>query len=469
MRVAILHFHLHTGGVTTVIRHQVEALAPRHRVVLLTGERPAQPWPVPVEVIPGVAYDDRPGAGAPAAATVKAILDAVARRLSGACDLLHVHNPTLAKNRRLLEVLRGLQAAGLPLFLQVHDLAEDGRPGAYCAAEPYPADCHYAVLNQRDFEALQSAGLGPEGLHLLPNAVTPLPAAPDTPPSEAVLYPVRAIRRKNIGEALLASLFWPPASFLDVTLPPQSPADVVAYRGWKAFARRRRLRAVFESGRSRPLDQALAASRTVLTTSIAEGFGFVFLEPWTAGRLLWGRSLPYLCGSLTAAGMRLDHLYRGVRVPLAWVGRDDLRRALAAAWEKSLSCYGRPAPPGAAEAFLAPLDHWDHVDFGLLDEVRQQRVIDLLLEHPRKREVLQELNPVFIRAGREPDAAARVAANRRIVTRRFTLEAYADRLEEVYTQVRDRPVAQCLDKERLLETFLNLEDFSLLKWGAPGP
>jgi hypothetical protein len=34
------------------------------------------------------------------------------------------------------------------------------------------------------------------------------------------LYPVRAIRRKNIGEALLASLFIPKGRTVAVTLPP---------------------------------------------------------------------------------------------------------------------------------------------------------------------------------------------------------------------------------------------------------
>jgi hypothetical protein len=104
------------------------------------------------------------------------------------------------------------------LLLQNHDLAEDFRPEVYTENEEYPANCHYAVINNRDRSFLHRAGLKPEGLHLLPNEVRSI--SPD--PNQArtrYLYPVRAIQRKNIGEALLLSLFIPEGRTVAVTLP----------------------------------------------------------------------------------------------------------------------------------------------------------------------------------------------------------------------------------------------------------
>ena len=76
-----------------------------------------------------------------------------------------------------------------------------------------------------------------EGLHLLPNRVQALTQDEGLPKrrSRQVLYPIRAIRRKNIGEAILVSLFFRQGDRLAVTLPPNSPADQEGYATWKAF------------------------------------------------------------------------------------------------------------------------------------------------------------------------------------------------------------------------------------------
>jgi hypothetical protein len=468
MRVAILHYHLRTGGVTTVIRHQTEALRHRHRVVVLTGERPPSPWTVPTAVVPGIGYDGQPGDPTPPREAAEAILRALDRHLGGACDLLHVHNPTLAKNQGFLRILQRLQASGQRLFLQIHDLAEDGRPGAYFAKDPYPADCHFGVINRRDYGYLIEAGLRPPGLHLLPNAVEPLCLA-GALPRRGMLYPVRAIRRKNIGEAILASLFWPEGLSLDVSLPPHSPVDVAPYRQWKDTVGRLRLPVNFETGRDRPFDQVVADARAVITTSVAEGFGFAFLEPWTAERMLWGRSLPYICDDLTAAGMHLDHLYDAVRTPVEWVGRERLREQLGAAWERSVSAFQRKPAPGEKEAFLAPLAGWPHVDFGLLNEALQQAIIERVRHRARDRQQLARLNPRLAQAVDLPYSDRTIAINRRVVETRYGLAAYAQLLEAVYGRVLEVPIVQRIDKQRLLEACLRLDRFSLLKWGRPTP
>jgi len=61
MKIAFVHYHLKTGGVTTVIRQQIEAIQPTCDVLTITGEAPVTTYASPVACIPGLGYD-RPGA-----------------------------------------------------------------------------------------------------------------------------------------------------------------------------------------------------------------------------------------------------------------------------------------------------------------------------------------------------------------------------------------------------------------------
>ena len=239
MKIALLHYHLKPGGVTTVIRHQVEALKRDCKVLLLSSAPPASAWPVPCKTIPGIGYQDDLTQSMDPEKVAAEIQLAIQEEWKEGCDLLHVHNPTLAKNFIFLDVLKALQKKGITLFLQIHDFAEDGRPQAYFE-EDYPADCHYGVINSRDYRILLNAGLQSNGLHLLSNPIKPM-GVPEKPISDSddILYPVRAIRRKNIGEALLLSLYFRKNQALSITLPPNSPADTIAYDGWKLFFERK--------------------------------------------------------------------------------------------------------------------------------------------------------------------------------------------------------------------------------------
>ena len=56
MKIAFLHYHLKTGGVTTVIRQQAEALANDDEVLVISGAEPQSDFPADVVVIPELAY-----------------------------------------------------------------------------------------------------------------------------------------------------------------------------------------------------------------------------------------------------------------------------------------------------------------------------------------------------------------------------------------------------------------------------
>jgi hypothetical protein len=320
------------------------------------------------------------------------------------------------------------------------------------------------VINSRDHGLLGDAGWRPEGCHLLPNTVSPLPPADTAPPAQGqVLYPVRAIRRKNIGEALLLALFLPPDHTLGVTLPPTSPADRDSYQMWCRFSDALLPMVSFAVGVGGDFTALVHGAPFLLTTSITEGFGFSFLEPWTAGRPIWGRRLGDICADFESRGIDLSHLYPRLRVPLAWIDGDDFAARWLRAYALAHEQFGQPLAEGAAEQALAGIVREGAVDFGLLPEAHQAALIRRLAETPADRAALARRQPALSRLGDLADGARRIDRNRRAVLAHYGAEAYRRRLAAIYRAV-GRPVRHQIHKGRLCRAFLRPADFSLLKW-----
>jgi hypothetical protein len=211
VNVAIVHYHARPGGVTRVVERAVESLGDKARCLFFTGEaaRGETPLQKKIREVPNLGYS-----------TEKKFQSLeLLRRARGAFggepDVWHIHNHSLGKNPALTQEVSTLAMAGQKMLLQIHDFAEDGRPDNYTNLKqlrekrlyPVAPHIHYAALNQRDFAFLKAAGIPEENLHLLPNAVSPLPRPESRIPNleSLYVYPCRAIRRKNIGELLLWS------------------------------------------------------------------------------------------------------------------------------------------------------------------------------------------------------------------------------------------------------------------------
>jgi len=471
MRVVLIHFHLNTGGVTTVVRQQADVLKKMgHDLLLLTGIRPKERWPAPVKTVPGLAYDEvSSGISIDAGETSEAILRAIDGAWPGKSpDLIHIHNPTLAKNRHLQAVLKTLQRAGLTLLCQVHDFAEDGRPEVFFE-EPYVADCHYAVVNGRDREILLRSGLLEQGVHHLPNAVPPLKVCEDDTVSDSghVLYPVRAIRRKNIGEAILLKLCAFQAHPLAITLPPTSAPDLPGYEMWRRYVADHKLAVSFEAGLHSDFQRMVAGSRYLISTSINEGFGFSFLEAWTAGKALWGRMLPDICDDFTRTGIELGHLYTHLWVPLTWFDADECKKKWQTARALAARRYGMAIADDRTDTEWREITCSDRIDFGLLSERFQRKVIDrVLTAGERASRHLHEINPGLARFGSRPEVRELIEKNRSAVLAHYSLSNYSKRLIDIYQKVLTAPVRQQIDKVALFSAFMAPSRFSLLKWSA---
>ncbi|MBN2476237.1 MAG: hypothetical protein JXB62_16615 [Pirellulales bacterium] len=508
MNVAIVHYHLNRGGVTRVIENQLAALdavldpGRRLRVALIFGgrrkgwnedlPRRLQSIELSLHPVPSLDYETQGRAGN-LCEDLCGLLDGLG--FAAAETVLHVHNHALGKNVVLPSSLLRLAESGFALLLQIHDFPEDFRPNNYrrllesglaiqtgptAALYPQARQVHYAVLNGRDQSILAAAGVDSRQLHLLPN---PVPDMAGLPPRDLarqrlaeqfgvgtgqpfVLYPVRGIRRKNLGEALLCTALAPEDAALGLTLPPLNPAALPVYRQWKRTAVELDLPFCFEVGAPERLTFAenLAAADLILTTSLAEGFGMVFLESWLADRPLAGRDLPEITRDFTELGVRLDRLQPRLRVPLAWVGSDAFREMLLAAYRKTLDTYRRQAPADIRQQCEARTDEGT-VDFGDLDETLQQQVLRLVCGHSDRRRELRRHNPEAIEALSlgSKDVAALVRENVQAVQAHYGLAPSGRRLWQLYRRaagsVRDDRCEPLPRPTRIIEAFLELRRF----------
>jgi hypothetical protein len=483
MRIAIVHYHLQTGGVTRIIQHAQRVLGERGvRLAVLSGEPPQGGWEGPVRVVQTLAYDERRPACEPGILAMD-LQRAAWEALGGAPDIWHVHNHCLGKNTALPGALLRLAEEGQRLLLQIHDFPEDGRPenyrrlldrvGAHDVERlshilyPGAGQAHYAVLNARDEEALAAGGCPSAQLHRLPNPVwlepqPELPAARRHEDTRLWLYPTRAIRRKNLGEFLLWAARGEDGDRYATTRGPENPAERPQYEGWVDFAQSLKLPVEFAMGErwQGSFGALLRSAHALVTTSVAEGFGLAFLEPWLAERAVVGRDLPEITHEFQAEGVDLGGLYSRLEVPVDWVGWEVLERKAREGLERMLGAYGRTP---REEHITRCLNAWvrdRQVDFGRLDEPLQQQVIRRVTGSAGAG---SELRPA--RLVPDQDRAGRIERNRTVVLDDYSLPRYGERLLEIYGQVLESAEGplEALSGQTLLNRFLAPERLFLLR------
>lgn len=469
LAIAIVHYHLRPGGVTRVIERAVESLGEMVDVLVLTGESPAPndaltPFTEPFKALE---YCDDP-----LAETEKLADDLrfTARCLLGRDpDLWHIHNPALGKNSFTPQLVWHLAHAGCRLLLQPHDFAEEGRPENYQLLREhldpeldqmlYPTGNHiwYAPINFRDQAFLESIGL--QHVHMLPNAVSRnvVQGQPQSRTHKTIVYPARAIRRKNMGEFLLWSLLAPKGYRFISTLAPQNPKAQPIYEAWVAFAKELQLPVEFDAGRTTDFTELVQEATAVITTSVAEGFGLAFLEPWLEGKMLIGRNIPEITADFVAEGIDLSPLYCTLPIPLEWIGETHFLHSLESAMTRSYAAYSKEWKATYFEQAKEVLMVDGTVDFGILNEPLQQKVIRHLAEHPADRDQLPEFNVAIC-----PEL---IQHNRQVVKKHYGLEAYGQRLLGIYQRLAaSQPGAvSAADAAALLEQFLNPERVNLLR------
>lgn len=411
--ILLIHYHLRPGGVRRVIEAQAQVLEQAGvSFLVLTGEAPADEFAYRFEVVSNLGY----GLEAPDL-----------RRFLGRQAVWHFHNPSLGKNPGWSSVIDQLIRQGERVLLQIHDLAEDGRPENYQALSqdlsilyPTAPNVHYAFINSRDYLRFLAGGLPGHYAKLIGNPVSLPPHATqlsdtDDGPSVAsgpclVFFPIRGIRRKNLGEALFwASLAkhllgWqlsagesrelspPRGGLFAVGLAAGAGDGEKVHSYWQMVARKLQLPILFNVvDRLAPpilnkhqansctdsvtydFSAWLNATTNVMTTSIAEGFGLGFLEPSLLNLPLMGRDLPDITRDFSSPERPLGALYTRLLVPIEGLLGNQVA-GFEPRLEKALASYYRAYGVsmndiGAAiDAFYFKIASVRYVDFGRLPE-----------------------------------------------------------------------------------------------------
>lgn len=482
MRVAIVHYHLDPGGVTRVIGTASAALTDAgipH--VVLTAGSDSTPPDIPHRVVPGLGYLDDPG-DLTAEMLTAAMRAAASEALGGPPDVWHFHNHSLGKNRLLPHVISRLAGENEALLLQLHDLAEQGRPGSYQLIAglrglyPFSSRIAYAFLNSRDLALFKAAGLPPDNATLLPNPIPLEAAAISAPPGgePLLLAPVRGIRRKNIGELLLLSALAPAGTRVAISRAPRNPKAVPIHENWRKFAAKHHLPVGFDvvgrfspaAGAGTDFESWIRHATHFVTTSVSEGFGMAFLEAVALGKPLIGRNLPHLAADHAAHGIRAGRLYDAILVPIEWVDAAILRDHLALDIERDLRIYQLTPSRDPVGDTLAILERDGLIDFGNLPEPLQQGVIERLAD-PMERAV-----PVIRSCGTTTPAVdwlADVLARRDPTASRdqlapYSPEAYQKSVRAIYARLIAAPatVVRHVPPEEILTPHLKAENFHFL-------
>ena len=475
MRLAIVHYHLGKGGVTRVIANALAALGDSvEKVVVLSSTEAEEDLKARVEVVPELAYC-REASRERACALHAALGKAARRALGGPPDIWHIHNHSLGKNVNFPAAMHRLLSDGARFLLQIHDFAEDGRPGNYAAQwKPYAEGVFqeydrqlypkapqvaYAVLNGWNERILEQAGLDKDTLFWLPNAVTA--SLPDADPAPVTgkplfLYPTRAIRRKNVGELLLLARTFPDFRFA-TTLSPKNPEWAPVYEGWKDLVRELSL----------PVDLALGeragmtfpglvqAAKAMVTTSVGEGFGLAFLEPWLFGKPLCGRDLPAVTDDFRHNGIALPDLYREWPVDCRSFAADSFHQRYRRKLGEVYRMYGRSLRDADVDAAWEAMTRGGRIDFGKLDETAQA-------EHLRSGEKTDPQNAPLDPARLDHSV---IRDNAEAIRSTYGLPSYGKQLMAVYNRllgtVPEEPGA--LESSRILDAFLDPGGFRFLR------
>jgi glycosyltransferase involved in cell wall biosynthesis len=429
MEVIIVHYHLNPGGVSSIIEAQIQGIKAASadtdlKILSSNGNELTALNDARTAWNEALNYMNPGQAGHIYVDVVSAIISFIRQHISDH-SILHFHNPNLGKNPALTMAVYKLAAEGLVVINHCHDFPED-RPANLAWLERvvpglsalplqqvmYPDFpwYHFIVLNSCDRDRILHQGVPDSRIHLLPNPVLI---------SEHILtadkqslkrkicrilgfngekkictYPVRAIERKNPGEFILfAALFADVAEFA-ITQPPRNPMELKQYNRWKAFCRENGIMLKFEAGVAVNHEELIIISDFCITTSIREGFGMVFLEPWMAGTPVVGRELTCIIGDLKKKGIEFPRLYSTILVETT-SGRHDFKDLSQNDQEKLIQAVTNDP----------------------------ELKLNLFRNNPFLSKLLDDISPEIIRR------------NQQVIKEKFSIEEYGKKLLAIYKEV----------------------------------
>jgi len=257
-------------------------------------------------------------------------------------DFIIIENPTVGIFPLATKVFKEFaeRNESKNIIYRMHDFVDD-RPHLFDEFSkvfenldviyPRTSNVTFLVLNSYDKSRLVKKGI--KDAIVMPNSIITEELVPDMnkaaelrqalekdkivkPKEKIILYPVRVLKRKNIEEAMLITKIL--SSEKDYRLIVTLPLEEDYEKELRELAREYKIKCSigevgkyigFEKSSKFTISELYAISDLVVSTSVREGFGFVFLEPWISGTPLIGRKIPEITQDFEANGINLKHMY----------------------------------------------------------------------------------------------------------------------------------------------------------------
>lgn len=272
-------------------------------------------------------------------------------------------------------------------------------------------------------------------------------------------YPARVTSRKNIIEAILVSNIVCKANLVVGKSGP-SCSDRKLFAKIKKLCVKYKAPVVFDCSTAfvRKASEndfpamAYKIADACISTSIAEGFGYAFYEPWVNDKHVIGRRPMDFS---PVSGMKFPGLYTRLPIPASWIAIDDcirkffnrMRQYYHITKLRQFSSY-----PKFKQAFETEFIKKNTLDFACLDEQTQLTVAGKLMESPImvaewEKRCGKELNRIreSIKNGLQPDRVL-IHSNRESI-KRLSGDEFADEFERCYFTKPPKKVPQNRYKE----------------------
>ncbi|MDX9801899.1 MAG: hypothetical protein RBT69_11260 [Spirochaetia bacterium] len=329
-----------------------------------------------------------------------------------------IHNYHLGKNPLFTSLLTEhlSENSSQKAILHIHDFPECGRLSNYRyltgdvkTLYPLKSNIRYAVINARDKRYLINAGIPETHVNLL---YDPVPDITNNKAREGIslqdaelqdkakkmlsvtygkyfpgfnpdkpfaLYPVRTIRRKNILEAALLGHITGEGFNLVVTLPGISEQE----KNYSGI-----VKTCFENGwapgiwgcgtaiygKAAQFNDVIASSDFIISSSLLEGFGYLFIDSLRWGKPLAARYLDITEGFNDIFDNTASFFYHSINVPLNISEREIIMKK----WKGIIKTYSSVINSSMAERIdseITSVFNGEYADFSYLPVIKQAEIL----------------------------------------------------------------------------------------------
>jgi glycosyltransferase involved in cell wall biosynthesis len=340
IKLAVFHYHYLPGGISTVVKLSLKSLLQNYpgieKISLISGRNSNvsnlaadiqsffPDTDIDYETVPEIDYlHESDTFDNDSIQKIKNTL----KKYRG--YIYWIHNHHLGKNPWFTKVITDFASSekNEKFLFHIHDFPECSRYENYIylnkiADRPYPSgsNIRYAVLNSRDYSFMKKAGIDESSLFLLPNPVLQqgiIKGKPSetekkklkdellkkgkglfsfNPDKPTAVYPVRTIRRKNVFEAALISLLTSGGMNLILTLPGISDQEIRYSDTISEYYKNGIIKGLWGTGiQGSPVETDLFSildiCDLVISSSVMEGFGYIFTDTISWGKPIVSRHL----------------------------------------------------------------------------------------------------------------------------------------------------------------------------------